>query len=91
MAQADPLECILCALSTFLSRHAVVDLRQFDILEHGTMVQQMKRLEHEADTTATKPRPCVVTQGAGIDAVEQIAADRWSVEEPEQMQQGRFA
>src|SRR5690606_4033319 len=89
--EPDPVERREGALAPLVPRDARVEGREQDVVEHGAPVEQVERLEDEADRLPTQHRALVLARRDGRDAVHEVLPGGGSVEQPEQVQQGRLA
>ncbi len=70
---------------------ALVDQRQFDVLERGRAGEQVEALEDEAEIVAAQERPLVAAEARDIDAVEAVGAGGRPVEAADDVHRGRLA
>ncbi len=67
-----------------------VHFRQHDVLEHGAIGQQVKRLKDEADAPAAQSGPLILGQRRRFDTVKKILPAGRPVEATDDVQQRRF-
>ncbi|MNO85560.1 hypothetical protein D3C76_769330 [compost metagenome] len=88
-AQANPFEQ---GAGLFAGVAAAVELqRQHDVFQCVEAVEQLERLEHEADMFGAHACPLVLVQRAQVVAREDYFAGTGPVESGQQPEQGRFA
>ncbi len=91
IGEADLLEVDRGALVALPARDALVVERQRDVLGRGLERDQVERLEDEADVLAAVLRRPGLGEAAHGDAVEGVLAVVETVEEAENVHQGRLA
>lgn len=60
------------------------------ILKHGSVAEQVKRLEDEPDELGAQCCAIGVRQRGGVDPIEQVSAGRWRVETSEHVEERRL-
>ena len=88
--QPDPLQGHPGPGHPLAPRHPDVHHRQRDVLQHGPVVEQVERLEHEPDPLTPQYGATPFAQAHRVDAVEPVDTAGRVVEQPEQMQQRRL-
>ena len=79
------------ALGGLHLRRAVVEQRQFDVVERRGARQQVEALEDEPDLAVAHDRELVLRHARDVLAVEDVAAARRPIEAPEDVHQRRLA
>ena len=77
--------------ASFSCGNALVEEPEGDVVDDGSVADEVERLEHEPDTTGPERGAGRVVVAGHVDAVEQVAAGGGCVEQPEQRQQGGLA
>ena len=90
MTHIDASQYFCHTLLAFLRWHIEVDERQFHILFHSQLVDEIETLEHEAYFSFAHVGTLTFFQAAHIFSVEQISARGRVVEQTEDIEQGGF-
>src|SRR6188768_794668 len=91
MGHADALERRIGALAAFGSLHAAVDERQFDVLEHGEVTNQVEALKDEPDLAVANARPLREGEVRHLVAVQHVGALAGRVEQAENREERGLA
>src|SRR6185295_8343696 len=67
-----------------------VYFRQHDVLENGTIGQQVERLKDESNTAAAQSGPLILAQLRRLDTVKNVLPAGWAVQATEDIQQRGF-
>src|SRR3546814_5843319 len=88
VCHADPLQRFVYALTAFgLADAVAIGQRQFDVLEHGEIADQVEGLKDETDFAVADARPFAGADGLHRRAVEGVGTGTGGVEQAEDRQQ----
>ena len=88
--QAEPREQLPCAAVALGFRRTGVDRWHFHVVQGTQVRQQMVALEDKTEVIAAQFSQLLITQGAGFDAVDFVAAGRGVIQAAEDVHQGGF-